>query len=412
MVGAVLVELFRNIAFRTLLPVCPLFITLCSTQVVKAEQVTTLASPRMATAPNQLFSNAIAQNAVVSRDANRALNPLTNPVFDAQFAPVPGFDRRYTSGERMRLNALGKLPARLVLDANVESSFRYELNPFQFPGKRTIKRKFFPSQQDFFLLDPSQQSQLMDLLNTVNKDDVAFRVIPNVTAGWMLTPRTKIFANYFFIRDTFLGQDHQLSTTSHSVSGGIHNDRTLGKRFTLSTDCQFRELFVEKQQPLFDFLPSITLGCQVTPRTSVFASGLLQLRGTKYFAAPTVEIDPFYTLGVTHQRGPWTFSSSGLFVTNYRSPFLGPVAQVNQDPFAFILDSEISRPISRRVPSLRGFVRAEHIFNLNTQSTPGSAGYDFRLFWGARMAVGKQSEYAFIKEIERQLREKEGGQSP
>ena len=343
------------------------------------------------------------------RQDNSAIRqiPFNSPAFETQFLPIPGFDRRYSAGEKFRLRALERLPARLTLDGNVESSFRYELNPFQFPTKGQIKSKIFPSPLDFFFADPEQQNQLLNLLTLVNKSDVAYRVIPNVTAGWMLTPRLKAFCNYFFIRDTFLGRDHALSSTSHSVAGGLHHDLPFAKRFTLSSDVQARELIVIDQPTIFDFLPSLTLSCALSPRTSVFANTLLQLRGRNYFRAPTKEIDPFYTLGISHQVGQWSITSSCLFVTNYRSGFLGKNSEIQQDPFAFIADTEISRPLSKRFPSLRGFARAEHIWNIHTNNSPGTSGYDFRLFWGTKMAVGKPSEYPFIDEIRRQLKAKE-----
>ncbi|MBX9570550.1 MAG: hypothetical protein K2X77_16785 [Candidatus Obscuribacterales bacterium] len=349
----------------------------------------------------------IAQNTITQGNFTRQI-PEFSPAFESQYVPVPGFDRRYSVGDRLRLNALERLPPRLTVDANCESSFRYELNPFQFPTKGQIKSKIFPTPDVFFNLDPATQNQLLDLLTLVNKSDVAYRVIPNLTVGWMLTPRLKAFSNYFFIKDTFLGRDHILSTNSHSISGGLHHDLPFKKRFTLSSDFQFRELFVKEADPLFDFLPSLTLSCAVTPRTSVFANTLLQLRGIKYFQAPTAEIDPFYTIGMSHQRGQWSLTSSLLLVTNYRSVFLGKNSEIQQDPFAFIYDTELSRPISKRFPSLRGFLRTEHIWNFHTNNSPGSSGYDFRLFWGAKMAVGKPSEYAFIDEIRRQLQLKEG----
>lgn len=363
--------------------------------------------PSASAADNFTATGTIAQNNITQGNFTRNI-PAFSPAFESQYVPVPGFGGRYTAGERFRLNALEKLPPRLTVDANVESSFRYELNPFQFPTKGQIKSKIFPTPDVFFQLPPETQNQLLDLLTLVNKSDVAYRVIPNLTVGWMLTPRLKAFSNYFFIKDTFLGRDHILSTNSHSISGGLHHDLPFKKRFTLSSDFQFRELFVKEADPFFDFLPSLTLSCAVTPRTSVFANTLLQLRGIKYFQAPTAEIDPFYTIGMSHQRGDWTLTSSLLLVTNYRSPFLGKNSEIQQDPFAFIYDTELSRPISKRYPSLRGFMRTEHIWNIHTNQSPGTSGYDFRLFWGAKMAVGKPSEYAFIDEIRRQLQLKEG----
>ena len=133
---------------------------------------------------------------------------------------------------------------------------RYETNPFQFPTKRKFLTQL-PAPPVFRLLNPFQQKQIIDLLGFVGADDVVFRVLPNVTAGWAATTSTRIFFNYFMIHDQ-LARSIRLNTVIHSYAGGIQKDFPLGSRGNLQTEFQFRELNQIHQQAVFDFLPGVT----------------------------------------------------------------------------------------------------------------------------------------------------------
>lgn len=336
-----------------------------------------------------------------------AQNTNLNPAINSQLIPIHG--HRAIPSERFKLKFLNRLPSRFFLDANVEESYRYETNPFQFPSARRLRRRLIPSAADFALLEAEQQQEILNEFGFINKDGTAFRVIPNVTAGFLLTPRTKVYANYFFIRDQFLGPNNQLSSTLNSISWGVKHERHLFKRLTLITDFQARELMISNQFPVFDYLPSVTVSYPVTRSTTVFLNSLLQLRGTKYMVAPTIEIDPFYTAGFSHVHGQWLITASGVLVTFFRSPFLGREAQIDRDHFFWIVDAEVSRPISRKVPGLRGFVRAENIWNFNTNDSPGSSGYDFRIYGGIKYFTGRQPTYPLEASIRRALLQREAG---
>lgn len=317
---------------------------------------------------------------------------------------LPTIQNRMTFGENLQLRVLQKLPARFYFTGSVESSFRYETNPFQFPTKRKLLTQL-PPPPIFRQLSLAQQIQVVQILKLTGAEDIVFRVLPNVTAGFALTPRTRVFANYFLIRDSLM-RNKRLNTTIHSIAGGVQHDIPLGSRANLQAEIQFRELYQSHQQPVFDFLPGLTVSYVATPRTVLFANALLQMRGKKYFQAPTKEIDPFYTWGALHQRGGWTFSASSTFVQNFREPFRrNSVIPVNN--YAMICDFEIARRLFRQLPGMQAFVRAEPIFNMHSHNRPGLAGIDFRLFWGLRMAVAKPALTNALDSLRKQLEEQE-----
>ena len=118
--------------------------------------------------------------------------------------------------------------------------------------------------------------------------------------------------------------------------------------------------------------------------------------------APTREIDPFYTLGFFHSRGPWTFIATDTLVTNFRhGPFNDSIPA--QSNVSMIADFEVNRPVVKRFPSLLAFVRAEPVFNWDSHRAPGLSGFDFRLYSGLRFVASKPSYYAQTQNLKKQL---------
>lgn len=329
----------------------------------------------------------------------------SSTILPTDVLPLPSVQNRLTFAENLQLRILQKLPAPFYFTGSVESSFRYETNVFQFPTKRALLRQL-PPPQILNQLSPPQRAQVSNILSFVGAEDIVFRVLPNVTGGFTVTPRTRIFANYFMISDT-LAKHKRLDTVIHSYAGGIQQDIPLGRRGNLQAEFQFRELNQTHQQAVFDFLPGLTASFVLTPRLVVFANALLQMRGKKYFQAPTKEIDPFYTWGGLYQRNGWNFSASSTLVQNFREPFRGN-ATIPVNNYAFICDFEVARRLMRQLPGLQAFVRAEPIFNFNSHNRPGLAGTDFRLFWGLRFAATKPSLTAGLEQLKQQIQEQEG----
>jgi hypothetical protein len=332
------------------------------------------------------------------------IGPPQSTILPTDILPLPTTQNRLTFAENLQLRMLQKLPSNFYFSATAESSFRYETNVYQFPKKQTLLHQL-PAPQEINQLPFPQQIQLVQLVARADSEDVVYRILPNITGGFTLTPRTRVFANYFMISDT-LTRNKRLDTVIHSYAGGIQQDIPLGSRANLQAEFQFRELNQMHQQAVFDFLPGLTLSGVVTPRLVVFVNALAQLRGKKYFQAPTKEIDPFYTWGALYQRGGWNFSASTTFVQNFREPFRSN-ATIPVNNSSFISDFEVSRRIVPQVPGLQAFVRAEPIWNIQKHNRPGLSGVDFRLYMGMRMAVAKPSLMVGMKQMQEQIREQE-----
>lgn len=363
-------------------------------------------------ATSSIWTPALAQNVPTPTTGTPRIPDVRTPVvapsstiIPTDVLPLPAVQNRLTFSENLQLRILQKLPARFYFTSSVESSFRYETNPFQFPTKRALLRQL-PPPQIINQLPPPQKLQVSNILSFVGADDVVFRVLPNVTGGFTITPRTRVFANYFMISDTLM-KHKRLNTVIHSYAGGVQQDFPIGRRANLQAEFQFRELNQTHQQAVFDFLPGLTASFVATPRLVLFANALLQMRGKKYFQAPTKEIDPFYTWGGLYQRNGWTFSASSTLVQNFREPFRGN-ATIPVNNYAFILDFEVGRRLIRQFPGLQAFVRAEPIYNFASHNRPGLAGMDFRLFWGLRVALTKPSLTAGLEQLKQQIQEQEG----
>lgn len=331
--------------------------------------------------------------------------PASSSIIPTDVLPLPAAQERMSYGENIQLRILQRLPSRFYFNSSVENSFRYETNPYQFPTKRSFLKQL-PAPSTIRQLNAFQQAQIFELLGFVNNDDVIFRCLPNVTGGWTLTPKTRLFANYFMIRDQ-LAHNIRLNTVIHSISGGIQQDIPVTRKGNLQAEVQFRELYQLHQQPVFDYLPALTFSYALTPRTIGFVNALLQLRGKRPFQAPTREIDPFYTFGMLHQRGKWSGTCTATFVQNFREPFRKN-ASIPVNNYSWIMDIELARRIVKQVPGLQAFIRAEPIWNYHSHNRPGLTGMDFRIFFGLRAAVSKAPLTAALQQIEEQLKEQEG----
>lgn len=319
--------------------------------------------------------------------------------------PLPTVQNRLSFAENLQLRILQKLPSRLYFNSTVEVSGRYESNPFQFPKKESLIRQLPPPNQ-FRLLNAFQQAQIYDIIGLASNDDVVFRVLPNVTVGWTLTPHTRLYGNYFMIRDQ-LARNVRLNTVIHSIGMGLQQDIPITSRGNIQAEIQWRELYQLHQACVFDYLPGLTASYVLTPRTVLFANALLQLRGKRPFQAPTKEIDPFYTWGALYQRNGWSFSASTTFVQNFRHPFRRN-ATIPVNNYSFISDFEISRRVIKQLPGLQAFIRAEPIWNFHSMNRPGLSGMDFRFFWGLRMAMAKPALTSALEQLRQQLEEQEG----
>lgn len=343
-----------------------------------------------------VFIFATAFGGVAARSAS-----AQGTILPTDVVPLAGPQERSFMSDSGRITLLNRLPSRLYINASCETSFRLETNPFQMPTRYDLIQSATRG-NPLAILTEAQQNRLGTELSERNASQQIFRALPAATVGWTLTPNTRVYGSYFSVSDTAM-QWHSLNSNVMSFGGGVQHDIPLGNRFNLQADFQSRELLQSKQVPVFDYLPSLTLSYAHSERTVAFASTVLQMRGRRPFQAPTREIDPFYSFGMVHRRGKWTFSTFATFVQNFRQPF-GSASLIPINNYSWVLDFEIARPVSKRIPSLQAFVRAEPVFNFKSMATPGFSGTDFRLFYGLRMALGKPSLLPINQMVREQLK--------
>jgi len=264
-----------------------------------------------------------------------------------------------------------KLPSRLWFNMNTEINQRYETNVF--------------------------------LTQHGHSGAYVFRAFPNITLGWTLFGNTSIYANYFVIKDVYTGTQHHRLTapTTQSLGWGFRNVHQFDRKTSLQTDFFVRELWQQAGLRQADMIPGALITRVLNPHSIIFLNLQLQLRGHTMMI-PNREIDPFYTVGFVYQKGPWQFAATDTFVTNFRNPpFTGSVPQHGN--VAMIADFEINRLITRKIPNLVAFLRAEPIWNWHSGGTPSISGFDFRLYSGIRLTMVKPSYASTMNQLRNEL---------
>jgi hypothetical protein len=272
------------------------------------------------------------------------------------------------------------------------------------PGYKFRVFQMLPERLWFNLTTEVSQRLDTNVLFTYSnpKADYAFRVLPNLTLGYEIFKNTSVYCNYFVIKDVFARNYSNINfPTTQSLSMGIRHVKQFGEKTTLQFDFQARELWQTANLHQFDFLPGVTLTHVFTPNHIVYGSTLLQLRGGDYFVAPTREIDPFYTLGYVYRHKLWTFVATDTLVTNFRHPPFND-AVPNQSNVSMIADFELNHPVTKKFTGLLAFVRAEPIWNWDSNKVAGLSGFDFRLFGGLRLSMSKPSYYSTIESLRKQ----------
>lgn len=274
---------------------------------------------------------------------------------------------------------------------------------FTIPLKVMLLERL-PARMYFSSVTEVTQRFESNVLSTASQPrrDYVFRVLPNVTLGYNILPRTNVYCNYFVIKDVFGHTPLLNQSTFQSLSGGVQHDIPIGRKTNLQLNFQVRELWQARRFRQADMLPGFTITHYLTPRIIAFFNGQLQMRSQTIFEGPTREMDPFYTLGAVFRKGYWTLTSTGTLVNNFRNNKAIPP----QTNMVIICDFELSRPVSRkRLPGLDIFIRAEPIWNWQGKSQPGLSGFDFRFFSGLRLTLSKPSIHPQMETLRKQLRE-------
>lgn len=324
-------------------------ITQAAAEPQKAEAVT--ASSALGSATNPSGNIAIADASPVGRSNDFVPIDLT-PV---RLPERPG---TFNNFENFKAGALYKLPGRVYLNASVENSLRFEVNTFQ--------------------------------TNRHYLSDMVYRILPNVTLGYALTKKTRVAANYFFFRDQYDLRDTRLSRNIHSVGGQIQHDFNISPKTTVTAGLFPRALFISTANApavqFYDIIPSLAIQKRVKTASVIYGSVMGQIRFRDPFSN-FQEGDQFYSFGGAGRFGKnlnWNYLLDTTLVTNFGNSNLrqGPNNQV------IIVTGELGRRIHPRLP-LTAFVRAEPIFNMGANKSPGYAGFNFRIFGGIRADIAK-----------------------
>lgn len=248
---------------------------------------------------------------------------------------------------------LYKLPSRMFFQSSTENSLRLETNVFQ-----TLRH---------------------------NRQDMVYRVLPNVTVGYALTKTTRVAANYFYLRDQYTRDNHTLSRNIHSIGFQLNQDIPVNERTNITLGFMGRQLLLSRFQPLSDLLPSVQVTRRVGSKGLIYGGVLGQIR-FRNTLGKFQEGDQFYTFGGMYRTPRWLFLWDNTFITNFgnRKLRFGPN---NQN---MIMTLEADYKISPRLP-LVAFVRAQPIFNIGANQAIGFAGFNFRIFGGIRIDLNKSA---------------------
>jgi hypothetical protein len=308
-------------------------------------------------------------------------------VLPTDINPIPGHPESLSPLSAFQLRLWQHTPSSFYYTGTIESTFRLETNPFQYPEKGTLWNELIPPGTDISNLNPGDIASDAQEVSHAYAADNVYRINPTFTAGWALTPKTQVFGMYFLIRDSLLHYS-TINSTTQAVGVGIQHTYMWGEKTSIQPQFISRELWQTGEPPVHDLLPTINIQTNVTPNVVAYLSALLQLRFINFLGYPMRELDPMYSAGLIWQRGPYTFIASGTFLQSFRHPF-GKYSLLPVDNYTWILDFEIDKQLFKKMPGLQAIVRAEPVFNFHDQNTPGISGADFRLYYGLRLSAFK-----------------------
>lgn len=322
---------------------------LASAQQASAQS---LAPPPPAAIPSRAETNLIpgtVQADVVTQTLNAVEqgSPDTMPV---DLVPVQ-LPSRTSTMQYAKEGILYHLPARMFLTGNVENSLRLETNIFQTSSNY--------------------------------RQDMIYRLLPNITLGYALSRKTRVSANYFYLRDQYAFHNSLMSRNIQSVGFEVDRDFQITPKTTLTAGLFNRQLFMTGSTSFTDILPSMTLVRRVGRSGILYSSIMGQLR-FRHMLTQWQEGDQFYTVGGIYRKNLWALSANTTLVSNFGIQSLRGGAN-NQ---VIIMTMEADRQISRKLPIV-AFVRVQPIFNIGANQSPGFAGVNFRVYGGLRMDIAK-----------------------
>lgn len=188
---------------------------------------------------------------LIAGTGEQASAQVGTTVLPTDVEPLPMRKNNRPFSNTLQLRLWQKLPASLYFNTSVETTFRVETNPYQFPLKRTLMHQSLPNGESFYSLSASDQLQLTADLAQVSSFDNVHRITPNGTLGWSFGPNTQIFVNSFLIRDS-LRRNYTLDSTTGALGVGAQHNINLTDKMSLQPQVIVRELWQSQQVPVLD----------------------------------------------------------------------------------------------------------------------------------------------------------------
>lgn len=309
----------------------------------------------------QRASSATVNNFVPSKpalaDATAQSAPAgPEPAQPIDLTPVqlPERGPQFTTFNTFQTAAMYRLPSKMFFSAICDNSLRLETNVYQ-------------TAQD-------------------HNADMVYRVLPNVLAGYALTNRTRVAANYFYFRDQYT-LNQGLSRNINSIGMRIDHDIPINEKTTLTTGFFGRALLTQlngqSEHTLSDLIPSVVLTRRCGYANVIYGSVLGQVR-FRNVLGEFQEGDQFYSVGTVIRKRPYVIWIDLTLDSNFGITHL----RGGHNNQVLILTMEVARRIHPRLP-ISVFIQSQPIFNMGANSSPGYAGFNYRLFGGIRAELAK-----------------------
>lgn len=278
------------------------------------------------------------------------LTPVSLPRRNPSFNRMEGFQGSFVHA----------LPPRLFFSALVDNSLRLETNVYQ------TKNHY--------------------------RQDMIYRVLPNTVLGYALTRKTRVSANYFFLRDQYTKYANPLDRNFHSVGGQVDHDFYTSNKWQVTGSFFARALFTTPDefsaQFFNDLLPSVSVIRNVGLGTRVYGTVLGQIRFREVLSQ-FQEGDQFYSFGAVHNKNRWQFLGDFTLNNNFGNSNL----RQGHNNQVIILTEEVAYRLPKMPLPIEPYIRCQQIFNMGANSSPGYAGVNTRVFGGIRAWVAKPVIY-------------------
>lgn len=280
--------------------------------------------------------------------------------FDLTPVSLPRRNPSFNRMEGLQGTFVHSLPSKMFFNVFVDNSLRLETNVYQ------TKNHY--------------------------RQDMIYRVLPNTVLGWALTRKTRVSANYFFLRDQYTKYANPLDRNFHSVGGQIDHDFYTSNKWQVTGSFFARALFTTpdefSSQFFNDLLPSVSVLRYAGMNTRLYGTVMGQIRFREVLSR-FQEGDQFYSFGAIHNKNRWQFLGDFTLNNNFGNSNL----RQGHNNQVIILTEEVAYRLPKMPIPIEPYIRCQQIFNMGANSSPGYAGINTRVFGGIRAWVAKPVIY-------------------